>query len=173
MGTILTKEMGLPIKKIICGVNENTEFPHFINTEKYVVSQSKNTPSSAMDVSHPSNLARLIEFYGGYMFDEKDPQTNNIIKQEIIDKMPNLETMKKDIYSIGITNPKHYETMKKVFYKYNIILDSHGAVGWDALEYYLENKHNQLSIIYETQNPENFQTLLKKQLESHQKSLIG
>ncbi|MEA3514048.1 MAG: threonine synthase, partial [Nanoarchaeota archaeon] len=62
MGTILAKEMGLPIGKIICGVNENTEFPDFLETGRYVVSPSRKSPSSAMIVSHPSNLARLIDF---------------------------------------------------------------------------------------------------------------
>src|SRR3989344_5562536 len=42
MGTVLAKEMGLPIRKILCGVNENTEFPNFLRTGKYEVSATKN-----------------------------------------------------------------------------------------------------------------------------------
>ena len=33
MGTVLAREMGLPIEKIICGVNENDEFPEFLKNE--------------------------------------------------------------------------------------------------------------------------------------------
>ncbi len=32
MGTVIAKEMGLPVEKIVCGVNENTEFPEFLKT---------------------------------------------------------------------------------------------------------------------------------------------
>lgn len=31
MGTVIAKQMGLPISKIVCGVNENREFPDFLN----------------------------------------------------------------------------------------------------------------------------------------------
>ena len=31
MGTVIAKQMGLPVSKIICGVNENTEFPEFLH----------------------------------------------------------------------------------------------------------------------------------------------
>ena len=65
MGTVIAKQMGLPIAKIICGVNENLEFPRFLQTGEYLIEPSKKSPSSAMIVSHPSNLARLIDFYGG------------------------------------------------------------------------------------------------------------
>ena len=64
MGTVLAKEMGLPIPKIVCGVNENREFPEFLSTGSYVVKPSIKSPSSAMIVSNPSNFARLIDLYG-------------------------------------------------------------------------------------------------------------
>ncbi len=156
MGTVLAKQMGLPINKIICGVNENKEFPNFLKTGKYLVEASKNSPSSAMIVSHPSNLARLIDFYGGHMYDERDPQTKRVIKPGIIDQMPDLKEMQKDLYSIGIDNKDHYKTMKKVYNKYNVMLDPHGAVGWQSLETYLNGKHDQLAVIYETADPEKF-----------------
>ncbi len=91
MGTVMAKAMGLPIEKIICGVNENREFPEFLETETYTVRASIKSPSSAMIVSHPSNLARLIDFYGGHMYDERDPKTGNLIRPGVIDRMPDME----------------------------------------------------------------------------------
>jgi len=32
--------MGLPLQKILCGVNENREFPEFLKTGSYVVKPS-------------------------------------------------------------------------------------------------------------------------------------
>jgi threonine synthase len=150
MGTVIAKEMGLPISKILCGVNENTEFPEFLETGKYTVRPSKKSPSSAMNVSHPSNLARLIDFYNGHMFDERDPKTKKVIRQGVIDKMPDLNGMRKDIFSVSVNNPQHYETMKEVFDAHGIILDPHGAVAWKALKIFLEggDVDNKLAIVY-------------------------
>ena len=130
MGTIIAKEMGLPISKILCGVNENTEFPDFLKTGKYIVKPSKKSPSSAMIVSHPSNLARLIDFYNGHMFDERDLVSKKIVREGVIDIIPDLEAMKKDIISMSVNNQEHYETMKEVYDRFKIILDPHGSVAW-------------------------------------------
>jgi len=162
MGTVIAKQMGLPIAKIICGVNANIEFPRFLNTGNYLIEASKKAPSSAMIVSHPSNLARLIDFYGGHIYDERDPQTKKVILSGIIDKMPDLKAMRKDLYSIGISNQDHYITIKNVFNKFKIILDPHGAVGWQTLETFLNGQHNQLSVIYETADPAKFPDDIKK-----------
>lgn len=156
MGTVIAKQMGLPVSKIICGVNENTEFPDFLATGIYTVRPSVRSPSSAMIVSHPSNLARLIDFYGGHMFDERDPMTGQIIRPGIIDRMPNLDEMRRDLFSVGVTNPQHYETMRDVYNKYGVILDPHGAVGWKSLEIFLNNIHNQPAVVYETADPGKF-----------------
>jgi threonine synthase len=59
MGTVIAKAMGLPVSRILCGVNENREFADFLRTSSYVVAPSIFSPSSAMIVSHPSNLALL------------------------------------------------------------------------------------------------------------------
>jgi len=156
MGTVVAKEMGLPISLILCGVNENTEFSDFLKTEEYVVNASKKSPSSAMIVSHPSNLARLMDFYGGHMFDERDPATKKVIREGIIDIMPDLKAMRRDIKSVSITNPEHYSTMKDVYDRFGVILDPHGAVGWRMLEDFLGGTHDKLAVIYETADPGKF-----------------
>jgi len=156
MGTVIARQMGLPIEKIICGVNENTEFPEFLESGIYNIRPSIKSPSSAMIVSHPSNLARLIDFYGGHIYDERDPSTNSVLKPGIIDRMPDIEAMRKDLVSMGITNPVHYQTMKEVYDRYGVILDPHGAVGWKALEIFLKGAHNKPAVVYETADPGKF-----------------
>ena len=164
MGTVLAKQMGLPISKIICGVNENTEFPDFLQSYNYVVSESKKSPSSAMIVSHPSNLSRLIDFYGGHMFDERDQLTKKVVKEGVIDKMPNIEEMRKDIFSISVNNEEHYSTMKRVYDSTKIVLDPHGAVGWKSLEEYRSKNGVSLAVIYETADPGKFPIDVNKAL---------
>ncbi|MCX6707421.1 MAG: threonine synthase [Candidatus Woesearchaeota archaeon] len=156
MGTVIAKEMGLPISLIICGVNENTEFPDFLRTGKYVVSPSRSSPSSAMMVSHPSNLARLIDFYGGHMSDERDPATMKVKREGVIDRMPDMDAMRRDIISESIDNERHYTTMSYVYFEHKVILDPHTAVGWAALEDHLKGRHDQLAVIYATADPGKF-----------------
>ncbi|MDD5133732.1 MAG: threonine synthase [Candidatus Nanoarchaeia archaeon] len=156
MGTLIAKEMGLPISSIVCGVNENTAFPDFLETGEYVVKATKHSPSSAMNVSHPSNLARLVDFYGGHMYDERDMVSKKVIRDGVIDIMPDLKAMKKDIISVGVTNSEHYQTIQDVYVPFNIILDPHGAVGWRALQKVLGWRNNKLSVVYETADPGKF-----------------
>ncbi|HME42610.1 MAG TPA: threonine synthase [Syntrophorhabdales bacterium] len=156
MGTVLAKGMGLPVSRILAGVNENTEFPEFLESGVYQVRSSIKSPSSAMIVSHPSNLARLIDFYGGHMYDERDGTTGNVLRPGVIGKLPNMDAMRWDIFSVGVDNSQHYKTMKEVFDTFRVVLDPHGAVGWRTLEIYLSGRHDRLSVIYETADPGKF-----------------
>ena len=111
-----------------------------------------------MIVSHPSNLTRLIDFYGGHMYDERDQNTKKVTKPGVIDKMPSLEKMRNDIYSMSIDNDTHYSTMKRVYETKKVVLDPHGSVGWRALEIYREDNGDDLcvGVIYETADPGKF-----------------
>jgi len=109
-----------------------------------------------MIVSHPSNLARLFDFYGGHMYDERDPATGDVVRAGAVGKLPDIETMRRDIVSIGVNNPQHYQTMQEVYASFGVVLDPHGAVGWKALEIYPAGRHDQLSVVYETADPGKF-----------------
>ena len=156
MGTVIAKAMGLPISRILCGVNENREFPDFLESGEYQVRPSIPGPSSAMIVSHPSNLARLIDFYGGHMYDLRDPDTGNVVRPGVIDRMPDMSRMRQDLYSVSIDNPQHYTTMREVFENHRVIVDPHGAVGWRTLEIYRKGGDPTQAVIYETADPGKF-----------------
>jgi len=66
LGCEYARRMGLPVTKLVMPTNENDEFPRFLETGRYEkVSPSRACLSSAMNVGHPSNLARFFELYGG------------------------------------------------------------------------------------------------------------
>jgi len=155
MGTVMAREMGLPIAKIICGVNENDEFPEFLRTEDYRVKPSKKSPSSAMIVSNPSNFARLVDLYGGHVYDRRDPG-GNVIQEGVMDRRPDMEAMRRAFRSISVSNPDHYAAMREVYERFKIITEPHGAVGWRALDTFLEGRHDRLAVIYETADPGKF-----------------
>src|SRR5262245_9999768 len=59
MGAVVAKQMGLSIRKLVVPVNENDAFPCFLGTGAYQkIEPSRNSLSNAMNVGHPSNLAR-------------------------------------------------------------------------------------------------------------------
>jgi threonine synthase len=161
MGTVMAKEMGLPISMILCGVNENREFPEFLKTESYIVKPSIRSPSSAMIVSNPSNFARLVDLYGGHVFDERD-ENGRVITEGVMDIKPNIEAMRRDLYSIGVQNDDHYKAIKEVYERFGITIEPHGAVGWRVLDTYLKGNHDRLSVIYETADPGKFPNDVKK-----------
>ncbi len=148
-GGLIAKKMGLPIKKFISAVNENNEFPTFLRTGVYTkVEPSINCISNAMNVGHPSNLARIFDLYGGQI-DEKG----------LIHRMPNMEELRKDIVSYSISDELTKETIVNFYKEYKKIIEPHGAVGWAALQNYRNNypKNNDVkSITFETANPSKF-----------------
>ncbi|MCD6408171.1 threonine synthase, partial [bacterium] len=90
MGGVFAREMGLPVKKFIVAVNENDEFPKFLQTGIYKpVEPSKKCSSNAMNVGHPSNLARLIDLYGGWLLDERD-EKGEVIKKGVLKEKPDM-----------------------------------------------------------------------------------
>ncbi len=161
MGTVIAKAMGLPIEVIVCGVNENKEFPTFLSTENFQVHPSVYSPSSAMIVSNPSNLARLVDFYGGHVYDQRDAD-GRVTREGMMDRLPDIEAMRRDLFSVSVSNVEHYEAMQEVYERFGIIIEPHGAVGWRALERYLDGRHDRLTVIYETADPGKFPDDVKK-----------
>ncbi|MHA1343605.1 MAG: threonine synthase [Promethearchaeota archaeon] len=149
MGGLIANRMGLPVKRFISAVNENDEFPRYLETGIYKkVEPSKKCISNAMNVGHPSNFARLIDLYGG-----------QIDEQGIMHKVPDLNKIKKEIVSYSISDALTKETIVQFYKKYNKILEPHGAVGWASLQIYRKKypEHNRYkSITFETADPAKF-----------------
>src|SRR6185369_14296558 len=108
MGAVVARQMGLAVKKIIASVNDNDAFPRFLETGIYQkVVPSRNSLSNAMNVGHPSNLARLVAVYGGQM-----DETGRI------NKMPDREAMRRDLFSTSVSDERTRKTFIDVYHKY-------------------------------------------------------
>jgi threonine synthase len=148
MGGILAREMGLPVSRFVIASNSNNEVPEYLRTGIYrIISPSLNCISSAMNVGHPSNLARIIALYGGIMNE----------KGEILSE-PDFDRMKNDFFGISISDDVTRETMGAFFKRYNKVIEPHGAVAWKGLEIYQEeiNDNRKLAISLETAHPAKF-----------------
>jgi threonine synthase len=148
-GGLIALIMGLPVEKFISAVNENDEFPSFLKTGVYKkLETSKNCISNAMNVGHPSNLARIMDLYGGAM-DENG----------IVSKNPDMTKLRNDIISYSIDDELTKTTITNFYRNYSKIIDPHGAVGWAALRKFRNSnpKYSGLkSIVFETADPGKF-----------------
>ena len=120
MGAVVAGQMGLPIRKLIVPVNSNDSFPRFLATGVYQkIEPSRNALSNAMNVGHPSNLARLVAVYGGRM-DEAGK----------IHQAPDLTAMRRDIFSSPVSDERTRQAIRDAWREHRLLVEPHGAVAW-------------------------------------------
>ena len=157
MGGLIAHTMGLPIKRFVVATNENDEFPQYVMSELYhKIVPSINCISSAMNVGHPSNVARLIALYGGQM----DEQGN-------IRNMPDIARIRRDLYATSVTDDETRATIRQAYEAHGLLLEPHGAVGWAALLRYLDAfpddvAPDQVCVSLETAHPAKFPQEIRK-----------
>jgi threonine synthase len=149
MGSVLALRMGLPIARIIIATNANDEVPKFLATGRYAtIVPSRVCLSNAMNVGHPSNLARLVDVYGGHM-DETGA----------LKKAPDMVAMRRDLWAVSIDDQQTRATIKQAYEKHRILLEPHGAVGFAGLWCYLDSHEEaarSLLVSVETAHPAKF-----------------
>ncbi len=149
MGGLIARQMGLPVNKFIIATNENDEVPEFLRTGIYKpIVPSVNCISSAMNVGHPSNLARIVALYGGMMEESGKIHIN-----------PDMENMRDDLFGVSLTDDRTRETISEMYTNNGILLEPHGAIAWRGLSEYLRftgNREAVLSVALETAHPAKF-----------------
>jgi threonine synthase len=154
MGAVVARQMGLPVRKLVASFNDNDAFPRFLATGHYEkVVPSRNSVSNAMNVGHPSNLARLVMVYGGRM-DETGK----------IHRMPDLAAMRRDLFSSSISDERTRTTIREVWNQYELLLEAHGAVAWRGFQDWqaVEPLQGSPAAILETANPAKFPEEIEK-----------
>ena len=147
-GGLIAKKMGLPVDKFIAAVNSNDIFPMYLETGKFIPKPSVKTISNAMDVGNPSNFYRVLDIH------------NN-----------DWDKLRSEISSYSFSDELTKSAIKKIYKRYNYLIDPHGAVGLLALEEYIsKNKLNSFNgIVMETAHPAKFfdimQDVIGKKIE--------
>jgi threonine synthase len=136
---LVASKMGLPVHRFIAAVNSNKIFPNYLETGEYRPAKTIKTISNAMDVGDPSNFVRVAELF------EHDH-----------------EKIKKNIYSNWASDKETSETIRKIFEKFNYIIDPHGAVGCCVLDKYRQSSNDRIhSIVLETAHPAKFADIVE------------
>lgn len=149
MGAVIARKMGLPVRRIVVATNANDEVPLFLERGRYEkIAPSRVCISNAMNVGHPSNLARLVDVYGGWM-DETGT----------LKEVPDLAAMRAELYAVSVSDDQTRATIKEVYERYGVLLEAHGAVGWAGLSKYLHDEpdaQQQRCVSIETAHPAKF-----------------
>lgn len=130
---ILAHISGLPAGHFIAACNANAVVPAFMQTEKYEPKKAIATISNAMDVGNPSNFVRVLEIFHH--------------------QFKVLQTV---LSSVSISDDETRATLQSVYKTEGYLLDPHGAVGYLALQQYLQKHPGQKGIILETAHPVKF-----------------
>ncbi|MBN2343804.1 MAG: threonine synthase [Deltaproteobacteria bacterium] len=149
MGAVLAFKCGLPVEKFVVATNANDEVPLFIESGSYQkIEPSRVCISNAMNVGHPSNLARLVDLYGGHL-----DETGQMLKQ------PDMAALKQDFFAVSISDDLTRKTIDAAYKEHGVLLEPHGAVGFAGLNQYLEvhPEHTETPMIsLETAHPAKF-----------------
>jgi threonine synthase len=130
---ILAHISGLPVKHFIAACNANDVVPVFMKTENYLPKTAVATISNAMDVGNPSNFIRILELFNHQFVD-----------------------LQKVLSSYSISDEQTKEMLQSVYQNKNYLLDPHGAVGYYALDQYLQSHAAEKGIVLETAHPVKF-----------------
>ncbi|MBN2527341.1 MAG: threonine synthase [Deltaproteobacteria bacterium] len=149
MGAVLAYKGGLPVEKFVVATNANDEVPLFVESGMYQkIEPSRVCISNAMNVGHPSNLARLVDLYGGHI-----DEVGNLTQK------PDMAALRRDFYAVSISDDETRATIKLAYKKYGTLLEPHGAVGWTGLEKYMDATpahQDMAAVCLETAHPAKF-----------------
>ena len=153
------KQMGLPIKMLICASNSNNVLTDFLKTGTYDKNRALYTTTSpSMDILISSNLERLLYHMSG----NNDSLVADLMKQlsengkytvsdELIGKIQNT-------FDAGFTSETDVdETIKNHFDKYNYLCDTHTAVAVKVYDEYAARTGDDIpTVIDSTASPYKF-----------------
>jgi threonine synthase len=148
MGAIVAGRMGLPIARLVVPVNGNDAFPQFLATGTYhKIEPSRACLSNAMNVGHPSNLARLVALYGGRM-DETGA----------VHRPPDLAALRRDLFSTSVSDDRTRAALRDAWHQHHLLLEPHGAVAWQGfLDYRTAHPDaSEPAVVLETAHPAKF-----------------
>ncbi len=158
LAAFYAKNMGLPIKKLICASNDNKVLYDFFSTGTYDRNREfVLTTSPSMDILISSNLERLI-----YRIAGNDAQKNADLmaalsgngKYEITEEM---KAQLVDFYGNYATEAETAKTIKDLYEDCGYVIDTHTAVASAVYKKYVaETKDAAKTVIASTASPYKF-----------------
>jgi threonine synthase len=136
---LLAYHSGLPVNHFIAACNVNAVVPEYLRTGVYRPVKAQASYSNAMDVGDPSNFIRVLALFNS-----------------------EYESLKYMMSSESISDEETGAAIKTLYGDYGYLADPHGAVGWLALNRWLERHPGQEGIFLETAHPVKFPGTVEK-----------
>jgi threonine synthase len=136
---LLACRSGLPVNHFIAACNVNAVVPDYLKTGIYQPVKAKVSLSNAMDVGDPSNFVRVLALFNS-----------------------EFEPLKNMMSSESISDDETGTAIQTLYRDFGYLADPHGAVGWLALNRWLERHPDQVGIFLETAHPVKFPDTVEK-----------
>ena len=153
------KEMGLPLKKIICASNSNNVLTDFLKSGEYDKNRNfYTTTSPSMDILISSNLERLLYHMSG----NDDKLVENLMNSLSTDGKytvsEELITNIQKVFDAGFASENEVdETIRTHFEKYGYLCDTHTAVAVKVYDEYVSRTGDDIpTVIDSTASPYKF-----------------
>lgn len=169
------KNMGLPIKKLICASNDNKVLFDFFTTGTYDRNREFIlTTSPSMDILISSNLERLI-----YRIAGNDPEKNKVLMEEltkdgayhITDEM---KAQLADFYGNYATEEETAETIRKIYKDCGYVIDTHTSVAATVYDKYTkETGDTAKTVIASTASPYKFTRSVMEAIDEGKYASMG
>lgn len=153
------KQMGLPIKKLVCASNTNNVLTDFLKTGEYNRNRKfYATTSPSMDILISSNLERLLYHMSGEDSNTVNELMSALSKDGKYRVSPQLIEKIQEEFSAGYCDEKCVdETIKHNFDDYKYLCDTHTAVAVDVYENYVKETGDDIpTVIDSTASPYKF-----------------
>lgn len=153
------KQMGLPVKTLVCASNSNNVLTDFLKTGTYDKNREFYTTSSpSMDILISSNLERLLYHMSGDddklicdLMNKLSADGKYTVSSDVMEKI-------QQMFDAGYTaEDKVDETIKYQFDNYGYLCDTHTAVAVRVYDEYVKNTGDDIpTVIDSTASPYKF-----------------
>lgn len=158
LAAFYAKNMGLPIKKLICASNENKVLFDFFRTGVYDRNREfVLTSSPSMDILISSNLERLIYRIAGSSADKNNELMNALKTEGRYEITQEMRAQLDDFYGNFTGEEETAQTIKNLYDKTGYVIDTHTAVAANVYKKYVsETKDDTKTVIASTASPYKF-----------------
>lgn len=152
------KQMGVPIKKLVCASNENKVLFDFFQTGVYDKRREfVLTSSPSMDILVSSNLERLIYTCAGENSDVNAALMKQLKEEGRYEITTDMKAKLTDFAGGYATEAETAATIRKVYEKTGYVMDTHTAVAATVFyKYKEETQDDTVTVIASTASPYKF-----------------
>ena len=153
------KEMGVPIKKLICASNANNVLTDFIRTGQYDRNRTfYNTMSPSMDILISSNLERMLFALSEHDDAQVRDYMNQLNTSGLYKVSPAIQTKLNRIFAAGFCDDAQTQkVIGRIWKEHSYLIDPHTAVAFDVLDQYRQETGDDTpAVVVSTASPFKF-----------------